>query len=71
MGFVTSQQTTWNREDNRPFVNDSRLTRPTRIKRVGRGFIVNAHAVQMGETVITDASTAADLIYLGKAALVE
>lgn len=70
MGFVTGK-TEWPREDSKPFVNDSRFTKQVRIKRIGRGFYIGSHAVQMGETVVTDAGTAADLCFLKKAEPVE
>lgn len=72
MGFVTNQQTAaWGREDNQPFRNDPKFSRPTRIKRVGRGFVAAGRHIELGETVVTDAATAADMCFLGKASLVE
>jgi hypothetical protein len=50
-----------------PNMNSEAVTKPTRIRRIGRGFLVAGRAVQMGETVVVRAVDACELVYLKRA----
>lgn len=54
-----------------PAPNPEHLTRPTKVRRIGRGFTVAGRGVEMGETVTVDAFTAEGLCKMGRAELVE
>ena len=68
MGFVLT-----GREHERipPPENPKWMSEPVKIRRMGRGFYVKGHAVEMNETVWCDRYCAQGLVQMGRAELVD
>lgn len=51
-------------------LNPGWMSIPTRVKRVGRGFVANGRPIELGEVVVVNRYDAEGLVKLGKAIIV-
>lgn len=60
----------WSQHSSGP-LNPEWMSRPVKVRRIGRGFAVSGRPVEMHEIVTVDAYTARGLIAMQRAELVE